>query len=296
MSSDSSRDRLRPATPSVFRERGRPDRGRPAAARSPGRWPMPAAAGRSSRASLAPRNRPPATASTTPAPTRTRSGPGGSASPHANLAIATGAPGPDVLDVDHHGPAGNGYSALMRLKRADLLDAAGTIVRTPHSGLHVYFSGSSQASGRLPRHHLDFKSAGGYVLAPPSQVDGKPYRLVRQAVPSGGLDWAAVTGLLEPQPDRPARPVLAASGDVGRLAAWVERLEEGNRNAGLFWAACRAVESGQPGWLDEIAAAAARTGLTEREIARTIGSARRGARPPRRHRSRSGRRRDERLN
>ena len=35
--------------------------------------------------------------------------------PECNLAIATGAPGPDVLDVDNHGPAGNGYAALGRL-------------------------------------------------------------------------------------------------------------------------------------------------------------------------------------
>lgn len=196
--------------------------------------------------------------------------------PHANLAIATGEPGPDVLDVDHHGSAGNGYAAVMRLKHAGLLGDAGTIVRTPHRGLHVYFTGSSQTSGRLPRHHLDFKSVGGYVLVPPSDVDGRSYRLVREAVPSGGLGRAAVTKLLEPQAGRTDRPVLAASRDVARLAAWVERLEEGNRNAGLFWAACRAAESGQPGWLDEIAAAAATTGLTEREISRTIDSARRG--------------------
>ena len=32
--------------------------------------------------------------------------------PDRNLAIATGAPGPDVLDVDQHGPAGNGYPAF----------------------------------------------------------------------------------------------------------------------------------------------------------------------------------------
>ena len=30
--------------------------------------------------------------------------------PDWNLAIATGAPGPDVLDVDQHGPAGNGFA------------------------------------------------------------------------------------------------------------------------------------------------------------------------------------------
>src|SRR5258708_39019591 len=38
-----------------------------------------------------------------------------------NLAIATGAPGPDVLDVDEHGPAGNGFAAFTRLPRAGLL-------------------------------------------------------------------------------------------------------------------------------------------------------------------------------
>ena len=35
-----------------------------------------------------------------------------------NLAIATGVPGPDVLDVDQHGEAGNGYAAFARLRRA----------------------------------------------------------------------------------------------------------------------------------------------------------------------------------
>ena len=38
-----------------------------------------------------------------------------SRNPSWNLAIATGAPGPDVLDVDDHGPAGNGYAAFARL-------------------------------------------------------------------------------------------------------------------------------------------------------------------------------------
>ena len=96
--------------------------------------------------------------------------------PHQNLAIATGAPGPDVLDVDDHGPAGNGYPALAELSRAGLLDSAAAYVRTPSGGLHAYFTGSAQRNGHLPAHHLDFRSRGGYVLAPPSQVDGKPYQ------------------------------------------------------------------------------------------------------------------------
>src|SRR6202035_3642600 len=97
-----------------------------------------------------------------------------------NLAIATGAPGPDVLDVDEHGPAGNGYTALGRLHRAGLLDGAASYVRTPSGGLHAYFRGSDQRNGHLPAHHLDFRSCGGYIVAPPSVVGARPYQLIRE--------------------------------------------------------------------------------------------------------------------
>ncbi len=197
--------------------------------------------------------------------------------PGANVAVATGAPGPDVLDVDQHGQAGNGFAALNRIKRAGLLRGAFAIVATPGGGLHAYYTGSSQPSGRLPAHHLDFKAAGGYILVPPSQVGGRPYRLIASYACPGVLDWQAVTSLLQPRPRQPARPGPARPGDPEHLIAWVERLAEGNRNAGLFWAACRAVEAGHEHRLRDLAAAAARTGLTEREIAATIGSARRAA-------------------
>ena len=143
--------------------------------------------------------------------------------PDWNLAIATGAPGPDVLDVDQHGPAGNGYAALARLSQAGLLDGAAAYVRTPSGGLHAYFTGTAQRNGHLPAHHLDFRSRGGYVLAPPSRVGGKPYQLIRTVDADGGLDWAAVTALLEPrrQPRRPQpapgpRPGSGPPGPVGR--------------------------------------------------------------------------------
>jgi hypothetical protein len=199
--------------------------------------------------------------------------------PDANIAIATGLPGPDVLDVDQHGPAGNGFTACRHLQAAGLLDGHSAIIATPGGGLHLYFRGSTQASGRLPRHHLDFRSAGGYVLAPPSQTGGTRYRLVRSGWRPGCLDWAAVTGLLAPRRDSPCSHRGANSADAGRLAAWVEQLQEGNRNCGLFWAACRLVEAGRPEVLSELAEAAARTGLPEREIARTITSAQRSAQP-----------------
>ena len=47
--------------------------------------------------------------------------------PHWNLAIATGAPGPDVLDIDQHGPAGNGYAAFTTLTKAGLTGRRGGI-------------------------------------------------------------------------------------------------------------------------------------------------------------------------
>jgi hypothetical protein len=193
--------------------------------------------------------------------------------PDANVAIATGAPGPDVLDVDQHGSAGNGFAAYRQLKTAGLLDCASAVVATPNGGLHVYFAGSSQACARLPRLHLDFRASGGYVLAPPSQVDGKRYRLLSHQRRSGQLNWPEATELLDERygQSSPSRSVEAT--DLSRLTSWVEQLEPGNRNCGLFWAACRAAEAGQIELLEVLAAAAGKTGLPDREIARTIASA-----------------------
>jgi hypothetical protein len=97
--------------------------------------------------------------------------------------------------------------------------------------------------------------------------------------PAVSLDWSAVNHVLEPESQRLVTSRATSPEDVSRLAGWVERLEEGNRNSGLFWAACRVVEAGQAGMLDDLAAAAARTGLPDREIARTIASASRSAHP-----------------
>ncbi len=199
--------------------------------------------------------------------------------PDRNLAIATGAPGPDVLDVDDHGPAGNGYPAFRQLQEAGLLDGATVYVRTPSGGLHAYFTGTTQHCGHLPGCHLDFRSAGGYVLTPPSQIGGRPYQLIAQPGGRGHLKWAAVTALLQPgrqprlpQPRTPGR-------DVDHLARWVAAQPEGNRNAGLFWAANRALETDLATDLSPLATAARQAGLGEQEITRTLDSARRTSQP-----------------
>jgi hypothetical protein len=74
------------------------------------------------------------------------------------------------------------------------------------------------------------------------------------------------------------RPGCHGSADVASLAGWVAGLPEGNRNDGLFWAACRAVEAGASD-LGELVAAAVNAGLPEREAWRTVASAERTVRP-----------------
>jgi hypothetical protein len=196
-----------------------------------------------------------------------------SRNPGRNVAIATGAPGPDVLDVDVH-KEGSGFAAFNRLHRDGLLDGASAYIRTPNGGLHAYFAGSEQSNGRLSRHHLDFRSKGGYVVAPPSHVNGRHYELIKRADGHGGLDWAAITRLLEPEPQQRPQRSGDRSTDTHRLAEWVAHQQEGNRNDGLYWAANRALEAGLTD-LGQLTEAARETGLDEPEIARTLASARR---------------------
>jgi hypothetical protein len=195
--------------------------------------------------------------------------------PNANLAIATGAPGVDVLDVDVRGTR-SGWTALRNLRDAGLLPLGAPLVRTPSSGMHLYFIGTDQRNGSLHKEHLDFRSAGGYVLVPPSYVDtgayAGTYRWERQGAPSARLDWQAVTELLNPLPadppgqqrSRPTRP----GWDVHTLASAVEREPKGNRNNLLFWAFCEALRCGYD--LLPIAEAALRNPYQERITVREV--------------------------
>jgi len=200
--------------------------------------------------------------------------------PGLNLAVATGAPGPDILDIDHRGEAGNGFRALGELRAAGLLEGIVASVRTPSAGLHLYLAGSAQRSGHLPACHVDFLAQGGYALIPPSEVDGRSYTQLKDLGGDHGLDWAAARRVLEPARDsglathRPPAPRHPPQEQVDALARWVAAQPEGNRNNGLFWAANRALEADQAADLSPLAAAR-HAGLTDPEITRTLDSARR---------------------
>ena len=199
------------------------------------------------------------------------------AEPRSNLGVATGAPGPDVLDVDKH-KDGNGFSAFNKLQRAGLVREPMAIVQTPSGGFHAYYKGTEhQRNGHIPGVHVDFRSQGGYVVAPPSTIAGRTYEVARKQPSADTFDWGAARQVLDPQPERQPYKAPERSGDRPRdlthLPGWVAAQPEGNRNAGLFWAANRAVEAGDTATLDSLANAARSAGLDDREIDRTITSA-----------------------
>jgi hypothetical protein len=198
--------------------------------------------------------------------------------PRSNLAIATGAPGPDVVDVDRH-KDGDGFAAWRKLSQAGLTGKPMAMIRTPSGGFHAYYKGSEQHNGHLSGVYVDDRSQGGYVVASPSRIAGRDYEVVKTQPSSDGFDWNAAKTLLAPQPQRQAyrAPERAAGqpNDLSHLASWVASQPEGNRNNGLFWASCRAAEAGDTAALDSIANAARAAGLDGSEIDRTIASAQR---------------------
>jgi len=202
--------------------------------------------------------------------------------PEANVGIATGSPGPDVVDVDRK-PDRSGYPAWNKAKAAGLVDGAAAMVRTPSGGLHAYFAGTDQRSGSCRTQALDFRSAGGYVVAPPSWSGehGRRYEVLQHQASSATVDWQAVRQLVDPAPG-PRRqwvPQAEGSKNLDHLVEYVAGCTD-RVNERLFWAACRMVEAGQEHRLPELAEAAYAAGEDRRgQAERTISSALRTAAP-----------------
>lgn len=162
--------------------------------------------------------------------------------PSANVAIATGLASFDVLDVDVLDETRNGWDAFRRIREAGLASGAHSLVVTPRAGVHLYFRPDGNRNHSLAEHHIDVRADGGYVLAPPSVVMGKRYVLIeRRADADGILRWDAIKAMLAPP--RPVRPTAGRSGSIGGLIAWLSDRRD-HRNNALFWASCRAIESG----------------------------------------------------
>lgn len=204
--------------------------------------------------------------------------------PEANLGVPTGAAsGAVVVDVDVHGPV-NGFTAFERAHDAGLVDGWQVLVSTPSGGMHAYYpatAGLSQWSWQAARAGVDFRGDGGYIVVPPSTVTsdsgGVSYRVLRiNTGHAAGLDSVRLRDFLDPRPAPVPRPVgQVRDVSAERLAAWVACRAEGERNRGLFWAACRLAENGIPpgDTYATLARAAEHAGLNTREVSATIRSA-----------------------
>lgn len=211
--------------------------------------------------------------------------------PTANLAVPTGAAsGLVVVDVDVHGPV-DGYRAFERAHRAGLVSGWQFLVATPSGGLHAYYPATpdrAQRSWQAASAGIDFRGDGGYIVVPPSTVPtsgGSGGYRVRRMNPgaSSVLDSERLRDFLDPRPTphRGSGRGVEPSADVSRLTAWVAARSKGERNRGLFWAACRLAENdiSAPEALDVLSAAASEAGLGEREITATVRSAYRTVQP-----------------
>ncbi|WP_150461335.1 bifunctional DNA primase/polymerase [Nesterenkonia ebinurensis] len=210
--------------------------------------------------------------------------------PAANIGVPTGAAsGVVVVDVDVHGPV-NGFAAFERAHAAGLLDGWQLLVSTPSGGMHAYYpatAGLSQRSWQAARAGIDFRGDGGYIIVPPSTVTSDPgnanYRVRRITTGHAAeLDSDRLRDFLDPRPTpNPRPPGQVRDISAERLAAWVAGRTEGERNRGLFWAACRLAENGTPpaDTYTALAPAAEHAGLTQREVSTTIRSAYRTTQP-----------------
>lgn len=199
--------------------------------------------------------------------------------PQANIGIATGHPGPDVVDIDVKAGA-PGLSTWRRLGAAGLIPQSTMRVRTASGGWHIYYEGTSQGNSTRKKDGIDFRGAGGYVVAPPSTVAGNRYQIEKAALHDNTVDWAAIRTYLDPPRFQPALSQVERTLKYGPptydgIIDFVTGQTEGNRNSALHWAACRMVEQGA-GRADLerlIEAGAQVVGGGEHEARRTVNSA-----------------------
>lgn len=105
---------------------------------------------------------------------------------NGNIGLLTGSKsGIAVIDIDNH----NGVDGLGNLKEFmdtyDIELPKTNVVKTPSGGLHYYFKLDEKYNDtQFIQNHpqlqgVDFQTHGRYVVAPPSTIDGKSYKVIR---------------------------------------------------------------------------------------------------------------------
>lgn len=140
-----------------------------------------------------------------------------------------------VVDVD-------GEEGLANWQKRVNQDGAGAdtlVVRTPRGGLHVYFEGSLPSTTNKIAPKIDTRGRGGYVLVPPSVVNGKPYQVegseavkpLPDFLKGRRVDLSTVNGAERTKPAREPDPLVELDQRVNVLRAQVylyEQIDDGN--------------------------------------------------------------------
>lgn len=190
----------------------------------------------------------------------------------------------DVFDIEQ--PHLAALRDQLRATGADL--PAMPVASTGRGGIHLYV----QSTGLRNRdlflngvHIGETRGAGGLVIVPPSRSVHGPYRWIRPPetpLPDPPAVLLALLRSVAPAAPRRALATVCAAG-LEALANWAANRPEGARNAGLNWAAWRAVQDGYP--VDVVRSVMQRageaTGLDPRAVEATVESAVKsgGARP-----------------
>jgi Bifunctional DNA primase/polymerase, N-terminal/Primase C terminal 1 (PriCT-1) len=151
------------------------------------------------------------------------------AEPAANLGLRTGAVSRlVVLDVD----GDEGTESLRALEREFGALPPTTSVKTPSGGSHYYFQHPGReiknSAGQVGD-HLDVRGDGGYVLVPPSIIDGRFYTPDDHTAPASLPSWLLSLIGGQTSTARARRAPTPASEWV----AIMRGLPAGQRNQGL---------------------------------------------------------------
>ncbi|OKH99841.1 DNA primase [Streptomyces sp. CB02923] len=197
--------------------------------------------------------------------------------------IACGVPPHHLIGIDldtKH--SADGLTALQLLAGEHRFTLPPTLtVHTPSGGRHLYLSGPPSPSvpnsaGRLAP-GIDIRGAGGYLVGPGSRTSRGRYRPASGVPRSPAPAPPALLTLLAqlpPTTHHPKTSPVPAAHPAPALLRFVRTSPDGQRNARLFWAACRAYASGiGQEMATALTTAALDTGLTEREARATIASA-----------------------
>lgn len=200
--------------------------------------------------------------------------------PEANVGIACGQVSQIVVvDID---PRNGADGTMANLSSRGYVFPECPCAKTGSNGRHLYFRWDERIANSKNKlgAGIDVKSGGGYVVAPPSHLDGggyyqwitRPGHLPRLPV------WAATKLAPAPKP-APAPSFQPSNQGLDGLLKFLSQSSQGERNNRLYWASCRAVELvrsrqvSEGGAVDQLLAHAVAMGLPHKEALATIRSA-----------------------